>query len=70
MGVIVFAGCEESFQRVVARDDEARQVGQELTGKVEDDEEKVESGQTDNGIGLGYTSLLLEVVEGRVLGQL
>ena len=61
---------EESTKRVVARDDETSQVGQKLASEVENNEEEVESAETDGGIGLGNTSLLLEVVEGGVLGEL
>jgi hypothetical protein len=61
---------EESTERVVAGNDETSQVGQKLASEVEDNEEEVESADTDGGIGLGNTSLLLEVVEGGVLGEL
>lgn len=61
---------EEGTKRVVAGDDETSQVGQKLASEVEDNEEEVESADTDGGIGLGNTSLLLEVVEGGVLGEL
>lgn len=70
LSVISLARCEQSFERVVARDDETSQVGQELAGKVEDDEEEVEGGHTNDGVGLGHTGLLLQVVEGWVLGKL
>jgi hypothetical protein len=70
LGVVVGVVCEESAQRVVTRDDEASDVGQQLAAHVEDDEEEVEGGQANDSIGLGDTSLLLEVVEGGVLGQL
>lgn len=68
--IIGLASREESFQGVVARDDKTSQVGKELSGQVEDNEEEVESSQADNSVGLGHTSLLLDVVEGRVLGKL
>lgn len=61
---------EEGTKRVVARDDETSEVGQKLASEVEDNEEEVESADTDGGIGFGNTSLLLEVVEGGVLGEL
>lgn len=61
---------EESRQRVVARDDEASEVGEELAAEVEDDEEEVQGGEADGGVGLGDTGLLLKVVEGGVLGEL
>lgn len=61
---------EQGAERVVARNDKARQVGQELATEVEDDEEEVERDEADNSIRLRDRRLLLEVVEGGVLGQL
>lgn len=58
------------MQRVVARDDEAGDVGQELAAEVEDDEEEVQGDKTNDGVDLGDRGLLLEVVESRVLGEL
>jgi hypothetical protein len=43
---------------------------QELAAKVKDDEEEVEGTEADNGVNLGHRSLLLKVVENRVLGKL
>lgn len=68
---VVHLGCgEQSLQRVVARDDEAGNVGQELAAEVEDDEEEVQGDKTNDGVDLGDRGLLLEVVESRVLGEL
>ena len=61
---------EESAQRVVPRNDEASKVGEELASQVEDNEEEVKSTKADDGIGLGDTRSLLEVVQKGVLGQL
>lgn len=58
------------MERVVARDDEASEVGEELATEIEDDEEEVESGDSNDDIRLRDTSLLLEVVQRRVLGEL
>lgn len=58
------------MERVVARDDEASKVGEELATEIEDDEEEVESGDSNDDIRLRDTSLLLEVVQRRVLGEL
>jgi hypothetical protein len=61
---------KERSKRVVAGNDESSQVGQKLASEVEDNEEEVESAKADGSIGLGDTSLLLEVVKGGVLGKL
>lgn len=68
--VIRLAGREEGVKRVVAREDEAGQVGEELASEVEDDKEEVEGDEADEGVGLGDARRLLEVVQGGVLGQL
>lgn len=70
MGVVHLGCGEQSLQRVVARDDEAGDVGQELAAEVEDDEEEVQGDKTNDGVDLGDRGLLLEVVESRVLGEL
>lgn len=70
LSIILLVVSEEGTKRVVARDDETSEVGQKLASEVEDNEEEVESADTDGGIGFGNTSLLLEVVEGGVLGEL
>jgi hypothetical protein len=70
LGVVDLASGEQSVQRVVAGDDESSNVDEELSGNVEEDEEEVEAGETEDGVGLGDGGLLLEVVEGGVLGEL
>jgi hypothetical protein len=70
LGVVVGVVCEESAERVVAGNDEASKVGQKLATHVEDNEEEVEGSEANDTIGFGNASLLLEVVEGGVLGQL
>lgn len=70
LGIIRRARSEESIQGVVSRDEEARDVGQELTTQVEDDQEQVESTQADDGVGLRNTGGSLEVGDARVLGEL
>lgn len=66
----MLGGGEERLERVVAWDHESSNVGQELTTKVEDDKEEVERDDTDDGVGLGDRGALLEIVQGRVPGQL
>lgn len=68
--VVVFRGGEKRFKRVVTRDDEAGEVGQELTAEVEDDKEEVESDQADDSIRLRDSGLLLEINKSRVPGEL
>lgn len=70
LGIVLLGLGEQGAQRVVARNHETGKVCEELATNVEDDQEKVESGNTDDGIGLGNTNLLLEVVQGGVFGEL
>jgi len=70
LSVIDLAGAEESGQRVVAGDNKARDVNEELAGDVEEDEEEVEGSKAQDRVDLGHRSLLLKVVEGGVLRQL
>lgn len=70
LGVVLLVRSEQGIDGVVARDNETGKVGQELTTEVEDDEEEVEGGDADDGVRLGDVGLLLEVVQGGVLGQL
>ncbi len=70
LSIVSGAGSEQGIQRVVAGNDEASQIGEELATEVEDNEEEVEGAQADNSIRLGDTSLLLKIVQGGVLGEL
>lgn len=70
MSIVGLASRKESLQGVVSWNDEAGQVGQELTAEVEDDEEEVQSGHANNGVDFGNRGLLLEVVELWVFGKL
>lgn len=70
LSVISLAGTEQGLQRVIARDNEARKVHEKLARDIEEDEEEVDAGDSQKGIDLGNRRLLLEVVEGRILGQL
>lgn len=70
LSVIDLAGAEQGIERVVAGNDEAGNVDEELAGNVEEDEEEVEAGETEDGVDLGDRRLLLKVVEGGVFGQL
>lgn len=70
LSVINLAGAKQGVQRVVAGDDKASNVDKELASNVEEDEEEVQAGETQDGVGLGDGGLLLEVVEGGVLAKL
>ena len=70
LSVVDLARAEESVQGVVTGDDEAGDVDKELSGDVEEDQEEVETGETEDDVDLGDGRLLLKVVEGGVLGQL
>lgn len=58
------------MKRVISRNQETGKVNQELAGNVEEDEEEVDSYETEDGVDLGDRGLSLEVVEKRVLGEL
>lgn len=68
--IIRLALGEKGLEGVVARDDEAGDVGQELATEVEDDQEEVKAGQAHDGIGLGNRDALLKVDEEGVPRQL
>lgn len=68
--IIGVARRKKSLKGKVAGDDEAGEVGQELTTKVEDDEKQVQSDEPESRVRLGDRGTLLEVVEHRVLGEL
>lgn len=70
LSVINLGGGEESVQRVVAGEREANNIDEELASDVEEDEEEVDGTDAEDGVDLGHIGLLLEVDEGRVLGQL
>ena len=70
LSVVNLACREEGVQRVVTRDDESGNVDKELSSNVEEDEEEVEAGKTEDHVYLGHGGLLLKVVEGGVFGQL
>ena len=70
VGVIGLVLGEESLERVVAGDDEASKVDEELASNVEENEEEVQGTETEDDVDLGDGALLLKVLKGRVLGQL
>jgi len=70
LGIIVLVMGKQGVERIVSRDDETGNVGEELAAEVKQDEEEVERDRANNGVGLGDRGLFLEVVESRVLGEL
>ena len=68
--IITLVRAEERFERVVSRDDEARDVNKEFAGDVKEDEEEVERAQAKYQVYFRYRGLLLEVVERRIAGKL
>lgn len=61
---------EQGLEGVVTRKDEAGNVDKELASDVEEDEEEVNTDQTQDDIDLGNGGLSLHVVQDRVLRQL
>jgi hypothetical protein len=70
LSVVDLGSGEQSVQRVVTGDDESSNVDKELASDVEEDEEEIEASEAEDGVGLRDGGLLLEVVEGGVLGKL
>ena len=70
LGIINLAGREEGVQRVVCWDDERSEIGEESSTEVEEDEEEVESHNTEDRVDLWNRGLLLEVIEDRVAREL
>lgn len=68
--IIDLAVAEQRREGVVAGDEEAGGVDEELASDVEEDEEEVEGSETQYDVDLGDGRLLLEVVEGGVFRQL
>lgn len=70
LSVIRLANSEECLKRIVPWDDKAGEIGQELSSKVEEDEEKVEADDTEEPVDLRNRGLLLDVVDERILREL
>ena len=70
LSIISLTGGKEGVQRIVRWDDESGEVGEESSAEVEEDEEEVESHNTEDGVDLWNGGLLLEVVENWVAREL
>lgn len=53
LSVIDLACAEQSVQRVVTRDDKPGNVDEELSSNVEEDQEEVETSETEDNVDLG-----------------
>jgi len=67
LGIISFSDTEQGLERIVTRDYETSDIGKELTADVEEDEEEVGCDQTEECVDLRDRSLLLEIVQDRIL---
>jgi len=70
LSIISLASAEQSIEGIVSRNDEASEVDEKFSSNVEEDEEEVETEETEKHVDLGDGRLLLEVVEGRVPAEL
>jgi len=70
LSVIDLASTEECIQRIVSWDYETGKVDQKFASNVKEDEEEVESDESEEGIDFGDTGLFLEVVEDGVFRKL
>jgi len=70
LGVIGGGSGEQGLEGVVTGEDETGKVDEELASDVEEDQEEVNTDQTQDDIDLGDRGLTLKVVQDRVLGQL
>lgn len=70
MNALVVSGGLERLQREVRGESPSEQVREEAGEDVEEDEGREDGAEAEDGVRLGDLRLLLEAVEGRVLGQL
>ena len=70
LSIVGFAGGKQSLKRVVARDNEAGNIDEEGTAKIEDDEEQVDGAKAEDSIDFGNRGLPLKVGEAWIFGQL
>lgn len=70
LGIINCTCTEQSLQGIVSWDEEPGKVHKELASDIEEDEEKVDADKAEKGVDFRHRSLLFEVVEHMVFGQL
>jgi hypothetical protein len=68
--IVNLGGGEQRVQRVVGGDHETCKVREELPAVVEEDQEEVDGTNSAHHVHLRHAGLLLQVVEGGVLGEL
>lgn len=68
--IIGLAAGEQRLEGEVGGDDESGSVDQELAGNVKEDEEEVQSAETEHNVDFWDAGLLLKVVESWVFRQL
>ena len=70
LSIIRRACTKQSLERVIPWNDKTSKVGQELTTKVEEDEEEVYSNNSQKSVNFRNRGLLFKVVEHGILGKL
>ena len=70
LSIIDLTGGEQRIKRVVSRNQEPREINEELAGDVKEDQEEIDSNKAEEGIDLRDRGLLFQIVQGRVLGKL
>ena len=70
LGIIDLARTEQSFQGIVSWDEEPGKIHEEFASDVKENQEKVDADEAEKGIDLRNRSLLFEVVEHGIFGEL
>ena len=70
LGIVALSDAEQSLQRVVSWEQESGDVGKKLTSDVEEDKEEIRCDKAKERVNLGNRSLLLQIVQSRILGEL
>ena len=70
LSIINLVIAEQCLHGIVAREDKAGEVDEELASNVEEDEEEVETDEAKKDVDLGDVGLLLEIVQRRIPAKL
>ena len=70
LSIINLARREQGIQRVIAGDQKAGKVNEELASNVEEDQEEVNADKAEENIDLRDRGLFLQIVKSRILGKL
>lgn len=70
LGIIDLARTEQSFHRIVSWDEEAGKIHKEFASDIKEDQEKVDADEAEKGVDFRDRSLLFEVIEHGIFGQL